>query len=95
MFSSKGYYNGINKTHERSLRLILNDYESSCNSLLSTLSKNAIHQRCINVLLTKVYKYLNSYCLDLMNEIFYFHQKNTPYAILISLPLRIRVTNVY
>ena len=35
MFSSKGRYKRINKIHERSLRLIINDYESSINSLLS------------------------------------------------------------
>ena len=33
MFSSKGCYKRINKIHERSLRLILNGYESSFNSL--------------------------------------------------------------
>ena len=39
MFSSKGCYRRINKIHEKSLRLILNDYESSFDSLLSTLNK--------------------------------------------------------
>ena len=59
MFSSKGCYKRINKIHERSLRFILNDYESSFGSLLSTLNEKTIHQRCINVLLTEVYRYLN------------------------------------
>ena len=63
----------INKTHERSLRLILNYYESLFDSLLYTLNKKAIHQRCINVLLTKVYEYLNSYSPNLINEFFYLH----------------------
>ena len=39
MFSSKGCYKRINKIHERSLRLILNDYESSFDSLLSALNE--------------------------------------------------------
>ena len=59
-----------------SLRLILNDYESSFDSLLSTLNEKTIHQRCINVLLTEVYKYLNSYSPDLMNEVFYLRQNH-------------------
>ena len=50
MFSSKGCYKRINKIHERSLRLILNDCESSFDSLLSTLNEKTIHQRCINIL---------------------------------------------
>ena len=36
--------------------------------------KETIYQRCINVLLTEVYKYLNGYSPDLMNEVFYLHQ---------------------
>ena len=63
----------IHKIHERSLRLILNDFESF-DSLLFTLNEKAIHQRCINALLTKVYQHLNSYSPDLMNEVFYLSQ---------------------
>ena len=83
----------INKTHERSLRLILNYYESLFDSLLYTLNKKAIHQRCINVLLTKVYEYLNSYSPNLINEVFIYTQTTTTYAILMFLLLIIRVTN--
>ena len=72
MFSSKGCYKRINKIHERSLRLILSDYESSFDISLSTLNEKTIHQSCINVLPTKVYKYLNGCSPDLMNEVFYF-----------------------
>ena len=76
MFFSKGCYKRINKIHVRSLRLILNDYESSFNSLLSTLNGKTIHQRCKNVLLAEVYKYLNGYSRDLMNEVFYSRQNH-------------------
>ena len=74
MFSSKECCKRINKIHETSLRLILSDYESSFDSFLSTLNEKTIHQHCINVLLTEVYKYLNGYSLDLMNEVFYLRQ---------------------
>ena len=76
IFSSKGCYKRINKIRERSLSLILNDYKSSFDSLLSTLNEKTIHQRYINVLLTEVYKYLNGYSPDLMNEVFYLRQKH-------------------
>ena len=71
MFSSKGCYKRVNKIHERSLRLILNDYKLSFDSLLSTLNEKTIHQRCINILLTEAYKYLNGYSPDFMNDGFY------------------------
>ena len=74
MFSSKGWCKRMNKIHETSLRLILSDYESSFDSFRSTLNEKTIHQHCINVLLTEVYKYLNGYSLDLMNEVFYLRQ---------------------
>ena len=67
MFSSKGRYKWINKILKRTLKLILNGYELSFDSLLSTLNEKTIHQRCINVLLTEVDKYLNGYFSDLMN----------------------------
>ena len=65
MFSSKGCYKRIDKIHKRSLRLILNDYESSFDSLLPTSNEKTVHQCCINVLLTEVYKYLIGYSPDL------------------------------
>ena len=71
-----------------SLTLILNNYESAFNSMLSTLNKTTIHQRCINVLLTKVYQYLNGYS-------FIYIKTTITYAILMPLPLIISVTNTY
>ena len=76
MFSSKGFYKRINKINERSLKLIFNAYESSFDSLLSTLNEKTIHQQCINVLLTKIYKYLNDYSPDLINEVFYLRRSH-------------------
>ena len=81
MFSSKGFYKRINKINERSLRLIFNAYESSFDSLLSTLNEKTIHQQCINVLLTKIYKYLNDYSPDLINEVFYLRRSHCNWRI--------------
>ena len=76
MFSLKGCYKRINKIQERSLRLILNDYESPFDSLLSALNEKMIHQSCINVLPTEVYKYWNGYSPNLMNEVFFLRQNS-------------------
>ena len=57
MFTTKGCNKGIDRIHERSLRLILNDYKSSFYDLFPILNEK-IHQRYIDVLLTQVYKNL-------------------------------------
>ena len=44
--------------------------------MLSTLNEKIIHQRCINVLLTEVYKYLNGFSSELINEIFHLRQNH-------------------
>ena len=76
MLTSKDYNERIDRIHERSLRLMLNDYEPSFYDMLSTLNKKTFYQRCINVLLTEVYKYLNDLSPELMNEVFYFSQNH-------------------
>ena len=81
MFTSKCCNKRIDKIHERSLSLILNDYESLSYDFLSTLNEKTIYHRCINVLLTKVYKYLNDLSPELVNEVFYLRQKTIDYAI--------------
>ena len=96
MFSSKGCYKRNTKTHERSLRLILNDYKSSFNSLFAfhLKQKKTVHQCCINILLTEVYKYLNTFSPDLM-KYFTYAKTTTTYIILMSFPMIIRKTNTY
>ena len=60
----------INAVHERSLRIIRNDYESLYPLLLEEVHQTTFHQRYINSLMTKVYKYLNGHSPDIMNDIF-------------------------
>lgn len=75
MFCLKTSLKKMDKIHERSLRLVLDDYSSDFNDLL-TLSNMSIHQRCINFLMTEVFKYLNGLSPDLMNDVFVL-TKNT------------------
>ena len=63
MFTLKGCNKRIDKMHERSLSLILNDYESFYD-MISTFNKKTIHQRCINVLFTEIFK-----CLSLIMDL--------------------------
>ena len=70
MFCSKKSTKKINAVHERSLRIIRNDYESLYPLLLEEAHQITFHQRCINSLMIEVYKYLNGHSPDIMNDIF-------------------------
>ena len=59
MFTSKELNKKINRIHEKSLRLVLNDHQSTLDQMLDTLNEKAIHQQCIDRLLIEVYKFLN------------------------------------
>ena len=70
MFCSKKSTKKINVVHERSLRIILNDYESPYSLLSEEAHQITYHQRCINSLMIEVYRYLNGHSPDTMNYIF-------------------------
>ena len=60
----------MNKIHERSLRLLLKNYKDDFQDLLRPSGDISIHQRCINSLLTEVYKYIHGLSPEIMNELF-------------------------
>ena len=70
MFCSKKSTKRINAVHERSLQTIRNYYESLYPFSLEEAHQITLYQRCINSLMTKVYKYLNGHSPDIMNDIF-------------------------
>ena len=74
MFTSKGLNRKINRFHEKSLRLILNDNQSTVDEMLDTLNEKTTLQQCIDRLLTEVYKFLNGCSPDIMNEVFHLRQ---------------------
>ena len=76
MFCNRTSMNKINKIQERTLRLTLNNYSDNFNDLLLISNEMSTHQRCINFLLVEVYKFLNGFSPDIMNEIFSI-QRNT------------------
>ena len=70
MCYSKKATKKINAVHERSLRIIGNDYDSLHPLLLEETHQTTFHQRCVNSLMIEVYKYLNGHSPDIMNDIF-------------------------
>ena len=59
MFCSRSCNNEITKLHERALRIVYNDYESSFDVLLYKNKASSIHHQNIQKLLIEVYKFLN------------------------------------
>ena len=74
MFTSKGLNKKINRINEKSLRLVLNDHQPTLDEKLDTLNEKTIHQRCIDRLLTEVYKFPNGYSPDIKNNVFHLRQ---------------------
>ena len=59
MFCSRSSNNKINKLHERALRLVCDDYESSFDVLLNKSKSFSILHQNIRKLMIEVYKSLN------------------------------------
>ena len=70
MFSSRKSSNLINKVHERLLRLITNDQNKSFEILQQNNKVIAIHQRNVQVLMTKIYKIVKGEALSIMKRLF-------------------------
>ena len=60
MFHSRTLNNKINRIHERALRNVYSDYNSSFNKLLDKDGSFTIHQRNVQSLATETYKYISS-----------------------------------
>ena len=58
----------MNKIQERYLRLIANNYDLSYEELLDLTNEIFPHQRCLNSLMTEIYKYLNEISPDIMKD---------------------------
>ena len=69
MFCSRTSNNMINKLHERSLRIILNDYSSDFNILLENNNHIWSHHRNIQALLTEVFKLKSGLAPPIMESI--------------------------
>ena len=59
MFHSRTINNKINRLHERALRIVYSDFKSSFEGLLMKDNSFSIHERNIQSLAIKIYKFLN------------------------------------
>ena len=70
MFCYREIMQKMNKTHERSLRLLLKNYKDDFQDFLRSSGDISTHQRCMNSLLSEVYKYIHGLSPEIMNELF-------------------------
>ena len=70
MCHSRTNNNKINRLHERCLRLINNDKQSSFDELLQKDDSVSIHMRNIQILATEMYKLINNLSSPTMNRVF-------------------------
>ena len=70
VFHSRENNRKINRLHERCLRTIYNDKQSSFNELLEKDGSVSIHERNLQVLATEMYKISNGLSTPLMKDIF-------------------------
>ena len=61
-----------NEIHERSLRTVINDKNSNFEDLLKSSNQVTVHQRNLQILMTEVFKSINSLSPPI---IFYILQK--------------------
>ena len=69
MFCNRKSIKKVNKIQERYLRLMTHNYKLSYEELLDLTNAISPHQRCLNSLMTEVYKCLNGLSPDIINAI--------------------------
>ena len=77
MFYNLKSKNKINRQHERSLRIVNNDYENTYEELLSHNNYFSIHDQNIHCLATETYKVDNDLSVGDFKNLFDFKDNNT------------------
>ena len=77
MFHSRKRNNRINNIHERALRIVFRDYESTFQQLLNQNMPVSIHQGNLQILATEIFKTKNGLDPVIMEDVFKF--KNLTY----------------
>ena len=72
MFSTRQSNNLINKVHERSLRLITNNQNSSFETLFQNNTDITFNQKNLQILMTEVYDIVKGEALAIMKNLFIF-----------------------
>ena len=79
MFYSRKLNEGIDHIHERALRIVYKDFNSSFQELLIEDNSLNIHHRNLQKLVTEILKVKNGLSPELMNDVFEFIEK--PYSL--------------
>ena len=77
MFHSRKPNNHINNIHERALRIVFRDYESTFQQLLKQNKSVSIHQKNLQILVTEIFKTKNGLNPVIIEDVFKF--KNLTY----------------
>ena len=79
MFCNRKSMKKVSKIQERYLHLVTHNYELNYEELLDLTNEISLQQRCLNSLMTEVYKCLNGLSPDIRNDILAVskHQYNT------------------
>ena len=70
MFHSRKLNNRVNNIHERSLRIVYNDFVSTFSKLLSKDNFFTVHERNIQALGIELYKVVNGLSPVIMTQVF-------------------------
>ena len=76
MFCSRRSNSLVRNVHERALRIVDDDHNSSYSELLMTKNERTIHQQNINVFMKEIYKFENDLCLPLIDVMFQVRKTN-------------------
>ena len=77
MFYSRTINNKSNRLHERALRIVYSDFKSSFEGLLMKGNSFSIHERNIQSLAIKIYKFLNGLSPSVLNNVFHNNISNS------------------
>ena len=77
MFCSRKSNDKVNRLHERSLRIVNNDFESSYEELLSKCNSFSIHDQNIHCLAIEIYKVANGLSAGEFENLFDFKDQYT------------------
>ena len=77
MFHSRKLNARINRVHERALRVVCRDFDSSFEELLRRDSSTTLHQRNLQKLMTEIFKVKTRIAPELMKGV--FEMSNVPY----------------
>ena len=80
MCQNRSLNNKVNHIHERALRIVYQDFQSSFSALLVKDNSFTIHQKNLQLLAIETFKVKMNTSLEIMNKIFYF-SKNFAYEL--------------